>query len=50
MQRRYVYEGGFLFGKRNGKGIVTFANGDKYEGFFFNDIIHGQGKAFSGMI
>lgn len=29
---------------RHGNGVLTFANGDKYEGNFENNEIHGKGK------
>ena len=28
------YEGDWVNGKREGKGVMTYANGDKYDGFF----------------
>lgn len=40
-QARYV--GGFVSGKKSGKGVKEWSNGDRYEGEFENDRKHGQG-------
>ena len=37
------YEGGFVNGKRHGKGVYTFANGSRYEGDYRNGYRHGKG-------
>ena len=37
------YEGDFINGKREGKGIFHFQNGDRYEGDFKNDKMEGKG-------
>jgi len=39
----YVYEGNFINGKRDGLGILTSPEGDKYDGMWKDDLIHGQG-------
>jgi hypothetical protein len=39
-----VYEGDFVGGKAQGRGKITFLNGDVYEGEFYNDKLHGRGK------
>ena len=33
----------FEMGKKNGKGVLTFLNGEVYDGHFKNDLKHGQG-------
>ena len=38
------YEGEYLNGKREGKGIYKYNNGDKYEGEYKNDLKDGNGK------
>ena len=38
-----AYEGGFLQGKKHGKGVKTWANGDRYEGEFAEDRRNGFG-------
>lgn len=44
IQRRWIsYEGEFYFGRKNGSGKLTLANGDVFEGVFENDRIHGVG-------
>jgi hypothetical protein len=37
------YDGSYVNGKREGKGIFTFENGDKYEGEWKADQMHGEG-------
>ena len=37
------YQGEYLNGKREGKGIYTYNNGDKYEGEYKNDLKDGNG-------
>ena len=37
------YVGSFEFGRLNGKGIYTWKNGDKWEGYFLNNNLHGIG-------
>ncbi len=39
-----VYEGNFKNGKCDGKGILTFSNGNKYLGDWQQDKRHGEGK------
>ncbi|HEX6690536.1 MAG TPA: hypothetical protein VF110_05240, partial [Burkholderiales bacterium] len=39
-----VYEGGFLQGRKHGKGVKTWANGDRYEGDFADDQRNGFGR------
>jgi hypothetical protein len=34
------------YGERHGHGIVTWSNGDRYEGEFFNGVRHGDGSLF----
>lgn len=38
------YDGTLVRGKMNGKGTVTFQNGDTYTGSFVNGAFSGQGK------
>ena len=38
-----VYIGEFRFGKKDGRGVMTFAGGDVYTGEFKDDKRHGQG-------
>ena len=38
------FTGSFLNGKKNGKGKMTFATGDKYTGEFFENEISGEGE------
>jgi len=35
---------------KNGKGVVTFVNGDKYEGIWIDDKSQGPGKYITGHI
>jgi hypothetical protein len=39
-----VYEGGFVDGKREGKGQTNYRSGDVFEGDYHNDFRHGKGK------
>ena len=39
-----VYEGGHLYGHRNGKGIYSYAEGETYEGDWKDGMTHGVGK------
>jgi hypothetical protein len=34
------------YGERHGHGVVTWSNGDRYEGEFFNGVRHGSGSLF----
>jgi hypothetical protein len=38
------YRGEFRAGKKHGRGVKTWPNGDRYEGSFANDRRHGEGK------
>jgi len=38
------YRGGFRAGRKHGKGVKTWANGDRYEGEFVADARHGTGR------
>lgn len=38
-----IFKGKFVMGKKEGPGVLTFANGERYEGQFFNDLFDGQG-------
>ena len=38
------YKGYFKEGKMHGEGIMYLTNGEKFEGNFFNGMIHGRGK------
>ena len=38
-----TYNGSFRFGKRHGKGVYTWTNGDKYDGAWINDERTGKG-------
>jgi hypothetical protein len=40
---RLVYEGEYLNGQRNGKGVFYLQNGDCFKGDFKNDCFHGAG-------
>lgn len=37
------YEGSFVKGKRSGKGVATWTNGNRYEGDWLDDNMHGKG-------
>ena len=37
------YEGNFVKGKRSGKGVATWTNGNRYEGDWLDDNMHGKG-------
>jgi serine/threonine protein kinase len=39
-----TFEGNFANGKRQGKGIYLYSNGNKYEGEWVNDLKEGKGK------
>ena len=43
---KIYFRGNFIFGKKNGKGILYFYNGDRYEGEFENDKRNGKGIYF----
>ena len=40
----YFYEGGWLHGKKHGQGLVIYANGDCFEGYWRKDLREGEGK------
>lgn len=40
----YIYEGNYVNGKGNGKGRMTWKNGEFYEGDFVNGLREGKGK------
>ncbi|MGT2847327.1 MORN repeat-containing protein [Streptococcus massiliensis] len=40
---RIIYKGTLVRSKMNGKGVLTFENGDKYDGNFRNGTFDGQG-------
>lgn len=42
-----VYTGDFRNGKRNGKGTLFYLDGSKYEGYFLDDLEHGNGRVTS---
>ena len=41
-----IYKGGFLYGKKYGKGTLYWNNIIEYEGEFINDLKNGQGKEY----
>jgi hypothetical protein len=42
-----TYQGSYNdYGERHGAGIMTWTNGDRYEGEFFNGVRHGHGSLF----
>lgn len=41
------YEGEFVNGKMEGKGVKTWPNGNRYEGMWKNDLQHGAGIFYS---
>lgn len=41
-----AYEGEFLYGKRQGKGVYFWKDGSRYEGNFENDKMSGKGKRY----
>ena len=42
-ENNYKYDGDWSLGKKNGRGILEFADGTKYEGDFKNDLYDGNG-------
>jgi hypothetical protein len=44
-----VYEGEFHQGKKHGKGVKTWARGDRYEGTFADDYMEGWGRYVWGV-
>lgn len=40
-----TYRGGFVNGKKHGRGIITFSDGSSYEGEWKEDQKHGEGRA-----
>ena len=38
-----LYQGTFVNGKMEGKGLMTYYNGNSYEGFWRNNLQHGKG-------
>lgn len=44
MSDDFTYHGEFLNGKKSGFGIQTSPIGDKYEGYWQNNIYHGEGR------
>ena len=38
-----IYKGGFINGLRGGKGVQTFADGERYDGNWGNDLPNGKG-------
>jgi hypothetical protein len=38
-----LYDGNFLYGKRNGFGKMIYSNGDIYEGEWIDNVIKGKG-------
>jgi hypothetical protein len=47
---RQLYEGGFKAKKADGKGILRWTQGDKYEGDFENGLRHGKGSYLSKVL
>jgi hypothetical protein len=42
-----TYQGSYNdYGERHGAGVMTWTNGDRYEGEFFNGVRHGHGSLF----
>ena len=41
-----IYKGDFINGLREGKGVQTFADGERYEGSWANDLPNGKGVYF----
>ena len=41
---KFIYEGDFLLGEMDGKGIIKYMDGTSYEGDFKNGFKHGYGK------
>jgi hypothetical protein len=42
-----TYQGSYnKYGERHGAGVMTWTNGDRYEGEFFNGVRHGHGSLF----
>ena len=39
----YRYDGEFVDGKREGRGVLTYSNGDNYNGEWMNNLFHGSG-------
>ena len=42
-ENNYKYDGDWSLGKKNGRGVLEFADGTKYEGDFKNDLYDGNG-------
>lgn len=39
----YRYDGEFVDGKREGRGVLMYSNGDNYNGEWMNNLFHGSG-------
>src|SRR5690349_13624036 len=48
IKAKYVYEGDFQNGEKDGMGVITYDNTSKYEGSFKDGNKHGYGKDFLG--
>jgi 1-phosphatidylinositol-4-phosphate 5-kinase len=44
----YSYTGEYRSGVKHGNGVIVFKSGNRYEGTFANDVMHGKGT-FSGI-
>lgn len=46
-QDKSVYNGEILNGKRHGIGMMAFSNGEKYKGYWNEDMIYGSGYYYT---
>ncbi len=43
---KWMYNGEWQYNKMHGKGVMKYANGNKYTGYFSNNLKHGLGRYF----
>ena len=47
MPNGVTYEGSFSYGNKHGYGVLTKADGSRYEGYFEDDVMHGDGMMYT---